>query len=142
MITVSAVNNPNGNTDEAAGVVCEGVVQAQGAPQAVEGEGLHVGLVNNSVSVAIATLSVYSRDAQIVMCLTLLKFPILSWTVCSCCLSWEIVALADISLAAWLFEKVHGLEEVHGHVTLGHAEIKELAVSKFHDIRILVNIPM
>ena len=38
------------------------------------------------------------------------------------------------------FEEVHGLEEVHGH--LGHAEIKELAVGKFHNIRILVNIPM
>lgn len=36
--------------------------------------------------------------------------------------------------------QLDGFEEVHVH--LGHAEIKALAVGKFHNIRILMNIPM
>ena len=89
--------------ERAAGVVGEGVLQIHGAPQAIEGEGFQVELGHNSVSMAMATLSVCFKGhsnfyAYVKEHVSHLKFPILSWTVCSCCFRWEIVALADVSI--------------------------------------------
>ena len=51
LITLTVISRRRGRR---AGVVGEGVVHVHGAPQAVEGEGLLIGHVHNSVSVAIA----------------------------------------------------------------------------------------
>ena len=113
-------------------------MHVHGAPQAVEG--LHV--VHNLVSMAIATLSVCFKrhsnfDADVKEHVSHIKFPIFDFVRDSLfmLLELDLQIFLILSLTACLLEKAHDLEEVHGH--LWHAKIKELAVAKFHNMRIL-----